>query len=47
MTAPSFARLRTGIAVMGLGFVVAKVALFVQPTNEAVWIKISMPWLAS
>ena len=26
--------LRTGIAVMGLGFVVAKVALIVQPTNE-------------
>jgi putative membrane protein len=27
--------LRTGIAVMGLGFVVAKVALIVQPTNKA------------
>ena len=27
--------LRTGIAVMGLGFVVAKVALIVQPTGEA------------
>jgi putative membrane protein len=27
--------LRTGIAVMGLGFVVAKVALIVQPTNTA------------
>jgi putative membrane protein len=27
--------LRTGIAVMGLGFVVAKVALIVQPTNQA------------
>jgi inner membrane protein YidH len=27
--------LRTDIAVMGLGFVVAKVALIVQPTNEA------------
>jgi putative membrane protein len=26
--------LRTGIAVMGLGFVVAKVALIVQPTNK-------------
>jgi putative membrane protein len=28
--------LRTGIAVMGLGFVVAKVAFIVQPTNKAV-----------
>jgi putative membrane protein len=27
--------LRTDIAVMGLGFVVAKVALIVEPTNEA------------
>jgi inner membrane protein YidH len=27
--------LRTGIAVMGLGFVVAKVALIVQPTSTA------------
>ena len=27
--------LRTGIAAMGLGFVVAKVALIVQPTNKA------------
>jgi putative membrane protein len=27
--------LRTGIALMGLGFVVAKVALIVQPTNKA------------
>jgi len=26
--------LRTGVAVMGLGFVVAKVALIVQPTNK-------------
>ena len=26
--------LRTGIAAMGLGFVVAKVALIVQPTNK-------------
>ena len=26
--------LRTGIATMGLGFVVAKVALIVQPTNK-------------
>ena len=26
--------LRTGIALMGLGFVVAKVALIVQPTNK-------------
>ncbi len=26
--------LRTGIAVMGLGFVVAKVALIVQPNNK-------------
>ena len=28
--------LRTGIAVMGLGFVVAKVALIVQPSNATV-----------
>jgi putative membrane protein len=27
--------LRTGIAAMGLGFVVSKVALIVRPTNEA------------
>jgi putative membrane protein len=27
--------LRTGIALMGLGFVVAKVALIVQPTDKA------------
>ena len=27
--------LRTSIATMGLGFVVAKVALIVQPTNKA------------
>ena len=27
--------LRTGITLMGLGFVVAKVALIVQPTNKA------------
>jgi inner membrane protein YidH len=26
--------LRTGIATMGLGFVVAKVALILQPTNK-------------
>ena len=41
------ARLRTGIALMGLGFVVAKVALIVQPTDKAASNHGCMPWSAS
>ena len=39
--------LRTSIATMGLGFVVAKVALIVQPTNKASRIKGCTPRSAS
>jgi uncharacterized membrane protein YidH (DUF202 family) len=38
--------LRTSIAIIGLGFVVAKVALIVQPNNRLPRMKVCMPRLA-